>query len=134
MERVPDGIVSIVYRGDDFFRRLPDEIEIYDLNVVFSQIGLDNNKASKWLNQWGPTSIGPNEEIIVPGYPTFSKVAWMNIDSVVLSKDDTRKLIGECESAIVASSNQEAILIFRGIRDAAQYALETSGFIEFGHP
>jgi hypothetical protein len=80
--------------------------------------------------------LGPGEdgEYFAPGFPVFSKVAWMFIDPVDLSSDETRDLIHECTRALQSAEDEEVGTLLRAIRELAEIALKAGDQIRFEHP
>src|SRR6266481_2117952 len=128
-EHAPLGIVSL---GTD----ITGHVEIRSYSAIYAAIGVTSKRLSEWQSRYGLDSlgVGENGELLAPGFPILSKVAWMFIDPVDLSDSESRDLITECEKAILRAEDSEAREELAQIRTLALTALERRAVIRFGHP
>lgn len=109
-------------------------IQFYD--EIYNAVGVTMSRKLEWENEYGMDSLGIGTKgvILVPGFPVFSKVAWMYIDPIDLSEAETRDLIDECARALKNATNPHAVEELRQIHQLALDATARSEVIRFGHP
>lgn len=115
---------------------LEDRVPIWTYGGIYSALGMTSKNFTDWEVRYGMDSLGVGEdgELLIPGFPVFSKVAWTYIDPVDLSQSETAALIAECERAASKASGPSEQDTFRRIRDLALKAIEESAGIHFGPP
>jgi hypothetical protein len=124
------GVVLMIDRGSG---QSLGHVEITAYNQIYAAIGIDRDKFSTWVSAHGPSGTGKHGELLVPAFPVLSKVAWMFIDPVDLTTDETRSVIDECERAAAGTSDSAAIRELKAIRGIAAEALTRAATIRFGH-
>ena len=122
----PDGIVRLV--AEDGPR--PD---IWDLEGLYEALGADGATFGRWLEQFGLTGSSPDGQWLIPTYPMFSKVAWMNIDPVQLTPHEAAELTAECNLALEENPPHAVKVALEGIRSLAGASIAGAVPLEFGH-
>jgi hypothetical protein len=130
----PLGIVSVVDPAGGPVSG--DNTGIWAYDHIYEAMGVTKKRLDQWQNAHGMDSLGVDQRgsYLAPEYPIFSKVAWMFIDPVDLSRDETANLIVECNKLIAASNDSTANEELNRIRKLASTALERSQTLRFGHP
>lgn len=133
--QAPLGMVRMIVPGSST-SAATDSVGIYAFNDIYAAIGVTQKDFAKWENRHGMDSTGIDEagNMLAPGYPVLSKVAWMYIDPVMLTSAETSSLIQECHRAIVNSTNESAKLELEAISSLAEKAFSNSAVIQFGPP
>lgn len=136
MDSIPNGVVRIVPRDDPQNWSKDNLLPIYDIGALYRVIGANSDNFGEWQSFYGMDSLGrgPNGETFIPDFPEFSKVAWMDIDPVMLSEYDLDSLITECQNAELRASTADERAIFVQIAKFADRAKKLGASLEFGHP
>jgi hypothetical protein len=130
---VPVQAAGVAEMFDTGSRRSIARIDITAYNQIYSAIGVGRDQFSAWLSAHGPSGTGEHGELLAAAFPIFSKVAWMFVEPVDLTADETGSLIDECERAATRTSDSAAIRELGAIRRLAADALDRSAAIRFGH-
>jgi hypothetical protein len=133
--KMPLGIVCLV-DPNALMKSPQDCIGIWAFNELYESIGVGRQEFKRWEDKYGMASLGIDSTgtSLAPGYPVLSKVAWMSIDPVMLTREETVDLIKECKRAATNAVNAEAKTDLDSIRGLAEKALSMSAAIQFGHP
>jgi hypothetical protein len=78
-----------------------ESTELRALNQIYLTLGITRDSFAQWEREYGYGSLGRNREgqLFIPGFPVFSKVAWMYVDPVDLSPREVEQLVQECTKA-----------------------------------
>jgi len=130
----PLGIVTIVDRAGR--EMLSPRVDIYSYDDIYRTIGGTAERFEYWQRKYGMDSLGEgdNGEMFLPEFPVFSKIAWMFIEPVDLSRSETSSLVGECEAALARAHDQHVLNEIGQIRDLAERALRVCSTLRCGHP
>jgi hypothetical protein len=130
----PLGLVSIL--DAEKGRVSDDRTGIWAYERLYGAMGVTREKLEQWQDAHGMDSLGVDQRglYLAPEYPVLSKVAWMFIDPVDLSHEETVNLIAECDKLIAQSDDSIAKEEFRRIRKLASTAVERSQAVRFGYP
>ncbi len=103
---------------------------------IYSSLGVTNERLAQWETENGYWSLGKSKsgQFLVPGFPVFSKVAWMYIDPVNLTPQEAEELVQECVRAEALANDPIAKEELRRVRELAQEAVSLSGIIRFDQP
>lgn len=129
--------LGMVYMFDPHTKRLlRDRTEIRAYDGLYGAMGVTAERMEQWQGAHGMDSLGvdPHGNYLAPGYPVFSKVAWMFVDPVDLSQQETLGLVSECDKLIAHTNNQQILEEVDRIRNLAVKALDESKTLRFGHP
>jgi hypothetical protein len=131
----PLGVVRAVAPNSSE-RTGTESVGIHAFNEIYAAIGVHPQDFERWENTHGMYSPGvdANGEMLAPGYPILSKVAYMYIDPVTLTSAETTDLVQECHRAIMNSATESAKRELEAIGSLAEKALSNSAVIQFGHP
>ena len=115
-----DGAVHLLTPPD---REPLARVDIWDLGRFYGRLGVREGDFQRWQEKYGlGKGEGPEGELFVPGFPIFSKAAWMGIASVGLSGSQIEQLREECERAVPLAGELPEAEGFRAIRDLAVHA------------
>ncbi len=131
----PLGVVRAI-GSESSKNALSDSVGIRVFNDIYAAIGVTRQEFERWESEHGTDSFGTDTsgKMLAPGYPIFSKVAWMYIDPVTLTPEETSDLVRECERAMLNTANESAKQELEAVRALAEEALSNSAVIQFGHP
>ena len=131
----PLGLVRVMVPGASV-SGASDSVGIHAFNEIYAAIGVTQKEFAEWEGKHGMDSAGRDEagNMLAPGYPVLSKVAWMYIDPVTLTSAETTALVQECQRAILNISSESAKRELEAISSLAEKALSNSAVIQFGHP
>lgn len=103
---------------------------------IYRALGVSNDRLVQWENDNGYWSLGKDQagQLLVPGFPVFSKVAWMYIDPVDLSLEEAAQLVRECAKAESMTDDAVAKEELNRIRALAEEAVLQSATVRFDHP
>jgi hypothetical protein len=95
---------------------------------VYSAIGVDEQRFIAWQEADGFHSEGIDRagNLLAPGYPTFSRLAWTVIDPVSLRGDELSDLIEECNRIRQRSTDPKVLLSIDRLVDLAGKAKRES--------
>ena len=129
----PLGLVEII--SSEPIPSVPP-VGVWSYNAIYEGLGVTENIFKAWHAKYGFDSLGTGDqgENLIPGYPIFSKVAWMYVDPVDLSSEETNELVRECNRAISSVTDPDARAELAAIRDLAAEAVKRSATVRFGHP
>lgn len=117
-------------------RELAACVAIREYDAIYRAVGVTAARFEQWMKAYGVDSLGVGHDgaLLAPGYPVFSKVAWLYVDQVDLSHDETVQLIRECELAMASADDPAAKEALDRIRHAALFAIEKSARLRLTHP
>ncbi|MFV3078140.1 hypothetical protein [Niveispirillum fermenti] len=115
------------------FRNLTTYIS--SIGKFYNELGLSPGRFEEWTSNFGADCCGisPDGEFLIPEFPVFSRLAWMDIDPVVLFHDDIINLIIECDNLIEKTNNIEVSLEAVNIKTLAQSAIINDFCIKFDY-
>ncbi len=131
----PLGAVRAIV-PESFENAIPDSVGIHAFNEIYAAIGVRQQDFEQWQKKHGMDSLGVDAggATLAHGYPVLSRVAWMYVDPVTLTRAETSDLVQECERAILGSASESATHELEAIRALAEKAISKSAVIQFGHP
>lgn len=105
-------------------------------SALYRAIGVTAERFGEWERRYGIDShgVGMDGVSMAPDFPVFSKVAWLFVDEVTLSPEETSSLVGECDRALMVATEPEVRRLIEQIRALALRAAAESLVLEFGHP
>jgi len=105
-------------------------------NQIYRALGITNDRLVQWEDENGYWSLGKDKagQLLIPGFPVFSKVAWMYIDPVDLSLEEVAQLAQECAKAESRTDDAVVKEELNRIRALAEEAVSQSAIIRFDHP
>lgn len=105
-------------------------------SALYRTIGVTPERFVEWERRYGIDSrgVGMDGLSMAADFPVFSKVAWMFVDEVTLSPEETSSLVGECDRALMVATEPEVRRLIECIRALALRAAAESLVLEFGHP
>ena len=73
-------------------------VPISDFGILFSALGISNERWANWHERYGYDSagVGSDGERLLPGYPFIGKLMDALIDPIFLGPDESSKLAAEC--------------------------------------
>ena len=111
-------------------------VGIWELGAIYSTIGAGRETFAKWEEKYGMDSLGVGEGgiLLAPGFPMFSKIAWMYVDPVILSPSETKQLLNEIETLLNRVGNSDTREELEGIREVATMAIAREAPLRIGPP
>jgi hypothetical protein len=133
--KAPIGVVRMV-DGDSSATGSHNVLELWAYDEIYMTIGVTTERFQSWTKEFGCDSLGSDAHgsLLAPGFPIFSKVAWMFVDPIDLSESEAGDLLRECDKAMLKSTNQAAIEELIRIRNLALEATKRHSRLRFGHP
>lgn len=133
--QAPLGVVRVIYPGSSDGAKT-DSVGIHAFNEIYAAVGVTRQEFAEWENLHGMDREGVDEagNMLAPGYPVLSKVAWMYINPVTLTSAETSALIQECRRAIANSTSEPAKNEPEPIRSLPEKALSNSAVLQLGQP
>ena len=109
-------------------------VSITAFNDVYASVGVTGTDFANWQKLYGVDSLGvsPDGVFFVAGFPVLSKIAWMYVDSVTLTPEETTALIDECERVEPRAVSVLARQELNDIIGLAREALKRHGTVSFG--
>ena len=134
--RIPPALACMVIPGGAQKTSWDDCVGIWAFNDIYASIGVTSREFKEWEDKYGMSSLGTDGSghNIAPGYPVFSKIAWMSIDPITLTAAETQILEEECDRAIPHSVSESARRELENLRDLAKKSRSLSYVVQFGHP
>jgi hypothetical protein len=113
--------------------RPSDCAEVLFFPHLYSSIGVSEQRVIQWQESNGFHSEGVDQtgNILAPGYPIFSRLAWTVIDPVYLSGGELQELIAECVRIRQQAQDPVALSNVRKILDLASRAQSQSRTLRF---
>lgn len=101
---------------------------------VYAALGVDDARVSNWQNENGFDSKGVNRDgqLLAPGYPIFSSLAWSVVEPVSLSGATLSKFLSEINRAYDASEDAVARMNLRRLAEVAAKAEAESKILRIG--
>lgn len=132
-EGTPLGVVRLL---DASTAAVLKSTDVRTFNEIYGALGMTSDGFALWEKENGYGSLGRNKEgqLFIPGFPVFSKVAWMYVDPVDLSLQEVERLVRECAEAENRTDNGAAKEELSRIRALAEEAVSRSAFLRFDHP
>ncbi len=121
----------------DAFSKVPmKSADIRAYNGIYETLGISSVEFAKWEKKNGYGSLGKDQEgiLFIPGFPVFSKVAWMYIDPVDLSVAEVKELINECVEIESRTNDSEVKNEVSRLRALAEEADSQSALLRFDQP
>ena len=111
-------------------------VGIWEYENIYDCIGVGQETFSKWQDRYGMDSLGVGEGgiLLAPGFPMFSKIAWMYVDPVILSPSETKQLLNEIETLLNRVGNSDTRKELEGIREVATMAIAREAPLRIGPP
>lgn len=132
-EGTPLGVVRLLEASTATVLKSTD---VRAFNAIYTALGVTADAFARWEKENGYGSLGRNKEgqLFIPGFPIFSKVAWMYIDPVDLSREEVAQLVLECTKAESNTDDAVAKEELNRIGALAKEAASQSATIRFDHP
>jgi hypothetical protein len=129
----PLGVVRLL---DASSNKILKSTDLMAYNQIYRALGVTNDKLVQWENENGYWSLGRDKagQFLIPGFPIFSKVAWMYIEPVDLSLEEIAQLAQECAKAENSTDDAVTKEELNRIRALAEEAVSQSAIIRFDHP
>ncbi|WCT74543.1 hypothetical protein PQ455_04745 [Sphingomonas naphthae] len=108
---------------------------IANVGTFYGELGLEPGRFQRWTLEFGADCMGvsPTGETLIPEFPVFSKVAWMDIDPVVIKDADLFALIVECALICTKALSSEVAAEADAIRRLAECAISKQLALKFDH-
>src|ERR1051325_10748632 len=106
-----------------------------DLGSVFLELGLTPERFTEWTFKFGADSLGvsPQGDTLLPDFPTFSMIAWVDVDPVLMGTNNLVRLVDECSRLAKKFQSTHALSECKRIQDLAARALAHRLFLKFDH-
>jgi hypothetical protein len=110
-----------------------DCAEVLFFPHLYSSIGVSEQRVIQWQESNGFHSEGVDRtgNILAPGYPIFSRLAWTVIDPVYIGGDELQELIAECVRIRQQAQDPVALSNVSKILDLASRAQSQSRTLRF---
>jgi hypothetical protein len=101
---------------------------------VYGAIGVDENRIVKWQNENGFDSGGIDRsgQLLAPGYPIFSRLAWTVVEPVNLEGNELSELLEEAKRASLESSDPTVQANLNKLSSLAERAQAESKVLRIG--
>jgi hypothetical protein len=126
-------ITTVTSSGEASERCIPKEAHIERFGEILGEAGLNPKRFSEWTIKYGANSRGmsPQGEYLLEGFPTYSMLAWVDVESVILPSEKLSDLINECEDLIVGATSAEVRAYCENIQALARCAHDNGLFLRF---
>lgn len=61
---------------------------LFDVNDLLKYLDVEEGLLDNWFEKYGVSSVDDMGVAISPGFPQLSKLFWINVNDVVLSRED----------------------------------------------
>lgn len=134
--RVSDTPLAVVRLLDASSDRGTKSIKLRAFNQFYGALGVTADKFARWEKENGYGSLGRNKQgqLFIPGFPVFSKIAWIYVDPVDLTFQEVEQLVQECARVELITDDVITKEELIRIREFAQEAVARSATVRFDHP
>jgi len=106
---------------------------ISNIGEIYRLLGLNPDRFERWTIRFGADCRGRSDsgELLVPGFPIFSKIAWMDIDDAVVEFDDLPDLVQECKMLAKRISEGHILSEVNSVQRVAECAIRNILSVKF---
>jgi hypothetical protein len=81
-----------------------------DVGLLLGELGLVPERFTEWTFKFGADSLGASStgQTLIPDFPAFSMLAWVDVDPVVIDPEQLNSLAEEC-SRLMQTTNSAGV-------------------------